>query len=300
MKIFVAGATGVIGAELIPMLVAAGHDVAGMSRSESDQDQLESAGARPISVDLFDPERLTTAVAGSDVVINLATSIPPLAKMGRRRAWRVNDRLRGEGAANLVDAAIDVGATRFIQPSVAFIYANGDSAWLSESAPIDRPVSVMESALEAEASTSRFTREGGVGVVLRLGRLYGPGRVSAELVEMLRSGRGIVVGDGSNYVPSLHIADAAAAHVAALDIPAGIYNVVDDNPVRSLELATAQAEAVGGTPPRRIPAWVGRLLMGDTVRVLTDSQRVSNSRFKAESGWRPTYPDAITGARTLT
>lgn len=300
MKIFVAGATGVIGTELIPRLVDAGHDVTGISRTKSDHDQLEGSGARPVSVDLFDPDRLTTAAAGSDVVMNLATSIPPLAKMGRRRAWRVNDRLRSEGAANLVDAAIDVGATRFIQPSVAFIYADGDSAWMTENAPIDRPVSVMRSALEAEASASRFTRDGGVGVVLRLGRLYGPGRASAELVEMLRRGRGIVVGDGSNYVPNLHVVDAATAHVAALDVPAGIYNVVDDNPVRSLELAMAQAEAVGGKPPRRIPAWVGRLLMGDTVRVLADSQRVSNSRFKAASGWSPSYPDAISGAASLT
>lgn len=299
MKIFVAGATGVIGAELVPMLVAAGHDVTGVARSETDHNELERSGARPAGVDLFDAERLTTAVAGSDVVVNLATSIPSLAEMGRRRAWRANDRLRGEGAANLVDAAIDVGASRFIQPSVAFIYADGDGAWQSENSPIDKPVSVMRSALEAEESASRFTREGGVGVVLRLGRLYGPGRASSELVEMLRKGRGVVVGDGSNYVSSLHVADAASAHVAALDVPAGIYNVVDDNPAPSFELIEAQAEAVGGAPPRRIPTWVARLLMGDRARVLTDSHRVSNSRFKAASGWTPTYPDAIAGARSL-
>lgn len=299
MRVFVAGATGVIGAELVPLLVDAGHEVVGMARSDSGRAQLDEAGARPVQADLFDPDLLRSAVSGSDAIINLATAIPPVSKMANRRAWRDNDRLRSEGVANVVDASIDAGVSRFVQPSITFMYADGSDSWLDETSPIDPPAGATESALEAEAATARFTREGGSGVILRLSRLYGPGRASAELVEMLRKGRGIVVGDGSNYVSSLHVSDAATAHLAALDIPAGIYNVTDDEPLTSLDLMTAQALAVGGSPPRRLPTWIGRLALRDAFGILTVSQRVSNARFREVSGWRPSFPDAATGATSL-
>lgn len=136
-------------------------------------------------------------------------------------------------------------------------------------------------------------------MVLRLARLYGPGRASAELVNMLRSGGGVIVGDGSNYVSSLHVFDAATAHLAALEIDAGLYNVADDQPTTSLELVSAQTRAVGGPPPQRMPASVAHGQLGEASYMLTISPRVSNRRFKTASGWAPKHPNAIEGSESL-
>lgn len=293
-----AGATGVIGNELIPLLIAAGHDVTGVSRNQQARRHIDTTGAHPIEADLFDPAGLRTVLAGSEVVINLASSIPPLSKMDDRHAWDLNDRLRTEGAANLAEAATEVGAATFIQPSVTFIYSDGGDQWIDETFPLD-PASVLESALDAEEATEQFTKRGGKGVVLRLARLYGPGRASAELIEMLRERGGVVIGDGSNYVSSLHVADAATAHLAALQVEAGIYNVADDQPATSLELTTAQTKAVGGPPPRGIPISLARTRLGETAGMLAVSQRISNLRFKEASGWVPAYPNAVEGWESL-
>lgn len=298
MKVFVAGATGVIGTDLIPLLIAAGHEVIGVSRNQQARQHLEATGAHPIEADLFDPAGLRTVLAGSEVVINLATSIPPLSRMGDRHAWDLNDRLRTEGAANLAGAAREVGAAIFIQPSVTFMYADAGDQWIDETFPLD-PVSVLESAMDAEAATEQFADRGGNGVVLRLARLYGPGQASAELVSMLRERGGIVVGDGANYVSNLHVADAATAHLAAFNVEAGIYNVADDRPATSLELTTAQTKAVSGPPPQVIPMSLARTQLGETADMLTVSQRISNLRFKKESGWAPEYPDAVEGWESL-
>ena len=299
MRVFVTGATGVIGRPLVGALVAAGHEVRATVRDPEDERAVRSLGADPTEVDLFDSRAISDAIDGSETIVNLATSIPPLAKMGSRRAWATNDRLRIEGAANLVAAAIDAGVTRFVQPTVTFVYEDGGDRWLDEEAPIRPPSPVTESALDAEAATARFTEAGGTGVVLRLGRMYGPGAASDELVAMLRNGRVIVVGDGENYVSSIHVDDAVTAHLAALELPEGTYNVVDDEPATSLELMSAQAAAVGGRPPRKIPTWLGRVVLRDAFGVLAVSQRVSNHRLREVSGWVPSHPNAVDGAQTL-
>lgn len=299
MRVFVAGATGVLGTELVPLLTAEGHQVAGVSRSQDGDVQLKGVGARPLRVDLFDRAALRPAVADTDVVINLATAIPPLSKMGDRHVWDLNDRLRTEGASNLAGVAAEVGVATFIQPSITMVYADGGDRWLDESSPIDPPSLTLHSALEAEATASGFTESGGRGVVLRLARLYGPGRASAEHVDLLRQGRVAVIGDGSNYVSSLHVHDSATAHLAGMQAPSGIYNVGDDRPLTSLELTTMQSQAVGGPTPPNIPSLVAHSQFGEAFGLLTVSHRVSNARFKRTCGWAPVFQSAADGLDSL-
>lgn len=295
MRILFTGATGVLGRETVPRLISNGTDVTALARSDEDAKWLEGLGARPVSVDLFDRRAVAEAMAGIDTVVHFATSIPALREMRKREAWRMNDRLRSEATRNLVDAAISEGASRFIQQSVTFFYAEGGDEWLDETASISPTWDVLDSAIEAEAHVERFTQTRGHGVVLRLARLYGPGRASRDQVEALQR-RGLpIVGDGQNYVSSIHTRDAATAVVAGLTAPPGVYNVVDDDPARSAELTEAMAGAVGAKPPRRVPVWLARLAAGKSVSLLITSQRVSNRKLKDATGWAPSHPSAIEG-----
>jgi nucleoside-diphosphate-sugar epimerase len=194
--VFLTGGTGVLGSVVRPLLAAAGH---------------REVAPRSSELDLFDAAAVATAVSGSDAVLHLATRIPPAERMGDPGAWDENDRLRAEGSRILVDAALATGASVYVQPTVTFVYAPGDR--VDEASPI--VVGAYGSALEAERQAARLTAGGGRGVVLRLGLLYGPGTGSEEP-------------DPGRYGAVLHVQDAGAAIVAALDAPAGVYNVVAD------------------------------------------------------------------------
>lgn len=299
MRIIVPGATGVLGRAVVPLLVEKGHEVAGVARSSEGKEWLERSGAHPLEVDLFDPAAVAASVAGAQAVINLATAIPSLALMSRRRAWRLNDRLRTEAVDNLVEASLEAGVPLLVQPSVTLNYADGGSEWLNEESPLDPPLAATESALYAEDAIRQFTAAGGRGVVLRLSRLYGPGRASSELLDMVRRGQGAVVGDGGNFTSNLHVEDAGTAVAAAMDTPEGTYNVTDDRPVTALEWMSAVAAAVKAPAPRQIPRWLARTLLGSAFRLLTISQRVSNRRFRQATGWEPHHPDPLVGVESL-
>src|SRR6266581_7788635 len=159
MRVFVAGGTGVLGRRAVPQLVAAGHDVTAAVRSDEKAVLVRAMGAHPVRVDLFDPAAVTDAVRGHEVVVNLATHIPPMSQMTRTSAWAENDRIRREVSRNLVDAALDAGATCYVQESIAFMYADGGDAWLDEDSPVDAPAYV-QCSLAAEAETRRFTEQG--------------------------------------------------------------------------------------------------------------------------------------------
>jgi nucleoside-diphosphate-sugar epimerase len=299
MRVFVTGATGVIGRHTIPRLLEAGHDVAGVARSDAGAGWLRAVGATPVKLDLFDPAMVHSALSKTDAVVQLATAIPPLARMRRPGAWHTNDRLRTEATRNLVDAAITAGVEVFVQESISFLYADGGAQWLNESAEVDPPFAAARSALVAEAETDRFASTGGRGVALRMARLYGPGRASAELVAMVQAGRPVVVGRGANYVSSLHAEDAGTAVAAALAVPAGVYNVADDQPTTALRLTATLAATLGAPPPRRVPAWVAAPLLGGVARLLTVSQRVSNQAFRQAADWEPRYRSVEVGWPTL-
>ena len=295
MKVLFTGATGVLGRGAVPMMVADGHDVTGVARNRDDERWLDSVGARPREVVLFDIASIREAMQGVETVIHYATSIPPQKAMTKRRHWETNDRLRAEATRDLVDAAIAAGVERFVQQSITFFYADGGDAWLDETSPISPRWSVLESALVAEENVDRFRKAGGTGVTLRLSRLYGPGGASSDYIASVANRRLPIVGDGTNFISSLHTRDAATATVAALSAPDGTYNVSDDEPQRSADHMKTLAELLEAPRPRKVPVWLARMVSGPAVALLTTSQRISNAGFKQATGWRPEFPSSTEG-----
>lgn len=295
MKILFTGATGVLGKASLPLLVAEGHDISGVFRSEVEKEWLEAVGARPARVDLFDPASISRAMSGMDSVIHFATAIPPQRAMRKRSAWKMNDRLRSTATANLVDAALANGVERLVQQSIAFVYADGGDRWLDESAPVEPVWEVLDSALTAESHIARFRAAGGTGVTLRLSRLYGPGRASGDYIASVRDRQMPIIGTGDNYVSSIHVDDAATALARAVAAPDGTYNVSDDMPMRSSDNLRALADALGAPPPRRVPRWLAGIAVGKVAAWLTVSHRVSNRAFRDATGWSPAFPSAAEG-----
>jgi nucleoside-diphosphate-sugar epimerase len=286
MRTFVAGATGVIGRRAIERLVAGGHAVTGLARTREKAAQLQAAGAGAAMVSLFDPDELRAVVAGHDAVINLATKIPTLAHGARDTAWAENTRIRTEGSRNLVDAAIAAGAGVYVQESIAFVYGDhGDRMIDASTAQLtDSPFTAPVRA--AEANAARFTASGGRGIMLRFGVFQAPdGHHAESLLKAAHRGVLLDVGRPEGYLPAIDVDDAASAVVAALDAPAGTYDVVDDQPLTRAAVAEALARAVGRPRLRRLP---GASLAARKAAPLADSQRVSNRRFKEATGWRPT------------
>ncbi len=293
VKAFVAGATGVLGRRVVALLVAAGHDVSAVARSEARASLLAGLGATPVRADVFDPESTRRAVAGHDVVCNLATHIPATLRMALPGAWAENDRIRTEASRNLVDAALAGGVRRYVQESIAFLYRDGGDQWIDESSPID-PVANLRSATVAESHAARVTAAGATGVILRFAAFYGPD--SGSTLDMIRlAKRRIALGAGPDaYVPSITTDDAAGAVVASLAAPAGLYNVGDDEPVTRREFFAALAGALHVPPPFLAPAGLAKLA-GPKASVLTRSQRLSNRLFVDATGWRPVSPTVREG-----
>ncbi|MEY2475405.1 MAG: hypothetical protein QOG87_720 [Actinomycetota bacterium] len=294
MKVFVAGATGVLGKRAVGRLVEAGHDVTAVARSEEKAALVRSLGATPVTVDLFDPAAVKAAVDGHEVVMNLATHIPPFSKAALPGVWSENDRLRSEASKNLVDAALATGASRYVQEAVSFMYRDGGADWIDEDAPLDLP-SLGGSMLDAEKETRRFTDGGGTGVVLRFGQFYAPEAIHTEMMAKLVKRRlSPAVGPDDGYVTTIHADDAGAAVVAALNAPAGTYNVTDDEPLTRKVFGETVAAALGKKPPRKIPEVVAKV-SGEKGRFYMRSMRVSNKRFKDATGWAPAYPSVREG-----
>ena len=295
MRIFFTGATGVIGTQTVPLLVGEGHDVTAVHITDDQATWLAEVGATPVAVDLFDAAAVAAAVDGMDVVIHMATAIPPQSKMPKRESWAMNDRLRTEATKNLVNGALAGGVGAFIQQSVAFAYADGATTWLDEDSPIEPVWDVMDTALFAESEVVRFTAAGGRGIVLRLASLYGPGKASEEYAAAVADRKLPIVGGGANYVSHIHSHDVATAIVAALQAPAGTYNIADDQPVTKRVELDALARTLGAPPPRTAPRWIARLMVGGAANMLTVSHRVSNRRFKDVTGWEPRFPSVLDG-----
>ena len=298
MRIFMTGATGVIGRRAVPLLVAGGHRVTAVGRSPSGRDALRRAGAEAVEIDLFDADRVRHALAGHDVAINLATHIPPTARMLLPGAWRENDRLRRDGSAILAEAAVAAGVDRLIQESFAPVYADAGAAWIDETMPT-LPVRYNRTVIDAERSAQRFSASGRSGVVLRFAVFYGPDAMQVhDMVRMIRLGWAPLPGAPDAFISSVSHDDAASAVVAALGIPAGIYNVTDDEPLSRRDYAGAVADAFELPRPRPLPAWTARL-MGSLGDLLSRSQRMSNEKLRAASGWAPRYRSAREGYRAV-
>ena len=256
MKVFVAGATGVVGRRAVVRMVAAGFEVSGVARSPQQRAGLVAAGVRPIEVDLFDHDAVVAALAGHEAVVNLATAIPTGEPASDTTAWATNHRIRREASHNLVDGAIAAGAVRYVQESIALLYADGGDRVLDESWPV-APTNITDSALEAETEAERFAAHGRAGVALRFGQFYGFDSVhSVHAMEAVRAGRPAELGPPSAYRSSITTDDAASAIVAALDVASGVYSVIDDLPLSRARLCRRarrcpRRAGTGGVVPRR-------------------------------------------------
>jgi nucleoside-diphosphate-sugar epimerase len=309
MRVFVAGATGVLGRSLLPMLVADGHEVTGMTRSPEKAQALRAAGAEPVVADALDAQALKAAVvdAHPDAIVHLLTSLPH--RLDPRKVERdlaVNDRLRSRGTRDLIAAAQAAGVQRIVAQSIAFAYLPGPPGTLhteTEVLNLDGPKSFRRTV--GALHDLECSVRGVQGTVLRFGYLYGPGTSIARdgtLAADLRRRRMPVVGRGDGVWSFVHVNDAARAILAALDRQDGeahIYNVVDDEPAPVREWLPALASAVRAPRPWRIPTPIARLVAGDLgVMFMAKGQGASGALIKQELGWEPQIHSWREGFRT--
>jgi len=289
-RILVTGATGVVGRRVVPILIREGHSVVAMEHGTRNHDALERMGAVPVQATYADTKSLRRAVAGCGVVMNLATHMPATStELIHRSSWRENDTIRTRGSSNLVDAALAEGVGRFIQESFAPLYPDCEDRWIDEAVSL-RPCRYNRSVLDAEASAARFSKAGGAGVVLRFAAFYGPdSRFLIEgIAQLRRTGRAFLPGSFDAFLSSISHDDAATAAATALTVPRGTYNVSEDEPVTRRDYFDSLARALGLPAPKPFP-WYGRVILGSLGECLARSQRISNRRLKAASGWSPRY-----------
>jgi nucleoside-diphosphate-sugar epimerase len=308
MKVFVAGATGALGRQLVPQLVARGHEVVGMTRTASKQDAVRSLGARPVVADALNPDAVAQAVASAEpeVIVHQLTALS--GKMSARdmrhpdRSFAVTmtNRLRTEATDNLLAAGRAVGARRFVAQSIAaFRFARTGGPVQTEADPLDpNPPAALRTGQAAilHLEQAVTTIEWGEGLALRYGSFYGPGTgislaPDAVMAAPIRKRRFPIVGDGGGVWSHVHIEDAAAATAIAVERGRpGIYNVVDDEPAPVREWLPVLASALGAKPPRHVPRWLVRLLAGEAATaMMTDVRGASNEKAKRELGWQPRY-----------
>ena len=312
MRIFIAGATGALGSRLVPLLTEAGHEVFGSSRKEAGRHAVEALGATGIVMDALDAGSVRAAVAQAkpDVVVHQLTALSSLS--GNMKKWdrdfAMTNRLRTEATDHLLAAAQEAGVRRFVAQSYGGHWTNqrtGGPVKTEDDPLIDDPGKEARESLRAikHVEQAVTTAPGIEGVVLRYGNFYGPGNTlsrTGEMGEMVRRAKFPVVGGGAGVWSWIHIEDAAAATVAAIEQGApGIYNIVDDDPAPIAEWLPYLAEQLGGKKPMRLPAWLARPLIGQFgLALMTTVRGSSNAKAKRELGWTPQYASWREGFRT--
>jgi nucleoside-diphosphate-sugar epimerase len=294
MRVFVAGASGAIGTRLVPQLIDRGHEVIGTSTSPRNADRVRALGAEPIALDLLDPGAVRKAVleAEPDAIVHQATALA-YARFSRNldRTFAQTNRLRREGTDALLAAAREAGVRRFVAQSYASMrYARVGGPVKTEDDPLDPdPVEGMRKTCAAMTYLDEAVTAAG-GIALRYGSFYGA--PNDGLIEPVRKRQFPIVGEGGGVSSFIHLDDAAAATVLALeqDGPA-IYNIVDDEPAPIREWLPVLADALGAKPPRHFPVWLARLFAGEAgVMLATEARGASNAKAKRELGWTPRYP----------
>lgn len=278
MIVFIAGATGVYGRHLLPLLRGRGHRLRALARRPEQAHALAAQGVEPVAGDLLDPATqaaLVTAVRGSDAVLHLATAIP--SNPAAPGAWDANTALRTTGTRALLDATVSAGVPRYLQQSIVMAYADGGDRLLDESTPFNASgtaavVAEMEGMVRAAPSELAWC-------ILRGGSFVGPDTAQQALLQRLRDGREVVPSDGSHYLAPVHVADMAAATVLALEsAPSGsIYNVCDE-PLRYGDYVDALADRIGAHRPPR-----------DATRQPPPSCRADATAIRRALGWAPTH-----------
>src|SRR5712691_9168519 len=304
MRVFVTGATGALGRHLVPGLVAAGHEVTATTRTPGKVAQLRAAGTEPVILDGLDREAVIAAVlaAAPEVIVHQMTALAGMRSFRNPdKLFAATNELRTRGTDNLLAAAAEAGTRRVIAQSYAG--AGPDErpgpVKTEEDPPEWRPIrSAMQGPAAIAHVETKVPAQALEGLVLRYGGFYGPG-TGDFLVEAVRKRQVPVIGGGTGVWSFIEITDAAAATVAAVGRGApGIYNVVDDDPAAVAEWLPYLAEVLGAKPPRRVPAWLGRLLAGEfVVAQMTNSRGYSNEKAKKELGWEPRYASWREGFR---
>jgi nucleoside-diphosphate-sugar epimerase len=294
MRVFVVGASGAIGTRLVPQLIEGGHEVIGTSRSPANAERAQALGADPILLDLLDPRAVRKAVLETepDAIVHQATALAN-ARFGRNfdRSFAQTNRLRTEGTDNLLAAAREAGVSRFVAQSFASMrYAREGGPVKSEDDPLDsNPPKAARETHAAMRHLDQAVTDAG-GIALRYGGFYGA--ANDGLVEPVRKRQFPLVGDGGGVFSFIHLDDAAAATVLALehDGPA-IYNIVDDDPAPVREWLPVLASALGAKPPRHVPRWLARLIAGEAAVIMgTQSTGASNAKAKRELAWKLRHP----------
>jgi nucleoside-diphosphate-sugar epimerase len=303
MRIFVTGATGALGRPLVPLLVAAGHQVTATTRTPGKIAQLRAAGAEPVMLDGLDRAAVLAAVrtAAPEVIVHEMTALADMRSLRRPdKVFAATNELRTRGTDNLLAAAAEAGTRRIIAQSYAMVNERSGGPVKTEEDPLDtRPVASSARLVAAISHVEKTVPLGAPeGIVLRYGSFYGPG-ASDALLDLLRKRQLPVIGGGTGIWSFIEITDAAAATVAAVERGTrGVYNVVDDDPAPVAEWLPYLAEVAGAKPPLRLPAWLGRLLAGEFVVVqMTSARGSSNHKARKELGWEPRYASWREGFR---
>jgi 2-alkyl-3-oxoalkanoate reductase len=294
MRVFIAGASGAIGTRVVPRLVERGHEVVGTYRTPGKDELLRGLGAEPVALDLLDREAVLAAVraAAPDAILHEATALAGQTfSRNFDRTFAATNRLRTEGTDALLAAAWDAGVRRVVAQSFAsYRYARVGGPVKTEDDPLDsepaasmrRGFAALRHLEEAVASIN--------GIVLRYGAFYGD--PDDGMLEPVRKGRFPIVGDGGGMTSFIHLDDAAAATVLALERgEPGIYNICDDEPAPAREWLPFMARTLGAKPPRRVPALLARIVAGEAaVLVATEGRAASNAKARRELGWELRYP----------
>ena len=294
MRVFVAGASGAIGTRLVPQLVERGHEVIGTSRSAEKAEHLRALGAEPVAFDLLDRAavRRTVLEAAPDAIVHQATALADLTfSRNFDRTFAKTNRLRTEGTDALLAAAREARVGRFVAQSFAsFRTAREGGLVKTEDDALDpAPVASTRESSAAMRHLEVAVTDAG-GIALRYGIFYGA--ANDGLIEPVRKRQYPIIGDGGGVASWIHLDDAAAATVLALEHDGpGIFNVVDDEPAPVREWLPVLAEALGAKPPRRFPRWLARLVAGEAAVVMgTEARGASNAKAKRELGWQPRHP----------
>lgn len=296
MRVFLAGGSGAVGRRLTPQLVARGHHVIATTTSQDKLDGLRALGAEPVVVDGLDAVGVGEAIARAepDAVIHQMSALAGEPDLRRFDDWfaRTNE-LRTAGTENLLAAASAAGVNRFVAQSyTGWPNTREGGPVKTENDPLDSdPPGAQAKSLAAIRTLERAVLEAPLeGIVLRYGSLYGPG-ASDGLVELVRGRKLPILGSGDGVWSWIHVDDAAAATVAAVERGGrGVYNIVDDEPARVSEWLPYLAEQAGARPPRRLPEWLGRMVAGEVaVSFMTRIRGSSNARAKRELGWEPSW-----------
>lgn len=309
MRVFIAGSTGVLGRRLVPILVSAGHEVVGTTRSRRKAAMLRSGGAEPVVADALNGAAMRAAVraARPHVIVHELTALEGRTDLRTiQDGFELTNRLRTEGTDILLSAAREAGVHRLVAQSfTGWPNERTGGPIKTEDDPLDPdPPTTLRGALDAIEHLERAVTHARKleGIVLRYGTFYGPGTTlseGGEHVEQIRRRRFPLVGEGDGVWSFVHIDDAASATMAAIERGGpGIYNVVDDEPARVAEWLPALAEAIGAKPPRHVPVWLARLVSGEAgIALMTSIRGASNAKAKRQLGWQPRYPSWRSGFR---